>query len=271
MIARQFLLLIFCVQFVGCGSGAPGGESSPPPDIPPGPIGQLPSTTSRYVHFEGIWQGTATPDDGSTTTRAIMLVNGWGEIRVLLDDAQLIGWGQRTATEFEATLTGIKMAGETWSDGSRNTSFEYTGTFDENTSIEAVYSGDSDGGDLQIHRVTDAESSFLDAAYGTWALFDENLNIAATFNIEAFYRISGSHSNGCVFLGEIDDWSSHLSYDIYEIEVSGCPLADGIDVNGTYVGTAAIFDVADDGTDESGLIIALSNDENQLTYLLYRP
>ena len=83
-------------------------------------------------------------------------------------------------------------------------------------------------------------------------------------------RISGAHVNGCAYGGGAESWTSADSYDIWELVVTGCPEIAGVDINGTYSGSAAIIEIEDDGRDEMALVIGLSNEENQITQFLYR-
>lgn len=264
--------LIVAAQLIACGSGAK--SPSAPAAVTPSP-GPTPSGGIPWVHFEGVWQGTITPDNTMSSLPAIAIVNGWGELRLLADDAQFVGFGSRTDSELNGDLMGFRLPGSTWSDGTRVSPFTISGSIDEAGFIDAAYSGNADSGSIALAWESSNNSGDIDATNGTWVLFDDNLNPVATFDFivktEIAALIIGTHSNGCTFSGGADSWTSFTSYNISDLQISNCPLVSGINVNGGYSGTVAILDVADDGTNQLSLVLGLSNDEIQLTYFLYRP
>lgn len=209
-----------------------------------------------------------------TSSLAVIIVNGWGEFRLLTPDTQFVGYPRRTTADFEGELSGIRAVGTTWPDGSRVSLFDIAGTIDSNAFIDASYTGNNGGGTLALawsganlaRHVVDVE--------GRWELYDADRNIVATFSVtrsgDWTANIFGMHSNGCNYSGELESWTSMASYDIWDLNISGCPMLAGTDVNGSYVGSAALLDMPDDGTGSLALVMALSNDNTQLTLILSR-
>lgn len=269
-------ILMFLAALCGCTSESGGDISapldydsistsiSPPPPPPPG----------DNDNFEGIWQGVLTPDMSGNSAEAVVLVNSWGEFRMITDGAQFVGWPQRTGSSIAGTLTGIRVAGSTWSDGTRSTEFDLDGTISEDGFIEARYTGGGESGVIAV-AWGDYGVSQIDSIVGTWVRYDADENIVATFQFERrdmwIADIHGSHADGCTYLGETEAWTSRSSYDFGQFEASGCPLVGGLDLNGSYSGTGALIELVEDTSEEPALVIALSNDlERQITFLLYR-
>ena len=267
MNVRQIALLLITAQLVACKLD----RENPTPDPA---SGVTPSADSPFVHFEGVWQGTITPEDTMTSLPAIVIVNGWGEFRLLTDGVQFVGWPRRTVSELEGSLKGIRSPDSTWSDGTVVSSFTIYGSIEADNFIDATYAGNASSGSVALDWVSVTNSTDIDAIQGTWMLLDAHQNYVATFEFDvidiAEATITGAHSNGCTYSGAAESWTSFNSYDIWEIDVSNCPAVAGVDVNGRYSGTAALIDVVDDGTGELALVLGLSNSETQLTHYLYR-
>lgn len=227
-----------------------------------------------YVHFEGIWQGMVTPAETGTSLSAIVMVNGWGEFRLVADGMQLVGFPKRTASSVVGEITGITSVDTTWNSGSRIADFTLHGEISADNFISARYSGSSDNGTMAVAWATTHSPTRIESIEGLWVQHDQAENIVATVQIDVYdgwqARISGSRSNGCNYFGNIEAWTSELSYDVTPLEVSGCPPSNGIDVNGTYSGTSALIDIADDGSDELILAVALTNEVNQISLFLHR-
>lgn len=272
MLIKKIVLVMFAAQLIACRSGSTDRAAETIPDTL-----QTPSTSNNdpYVHFEGIWQGTITPDDTMTSGTAVALVNGWGEFRLLASEAQFVGFPRRTRSVLEGRLTGFRSPGVTWDNGARISQFTISGSIAGDEFIDAVFSGDAGSGSLGLAWVTVTYPTDISDINGTWALLDENQNHVATFNVDVTNeweaRINGAHSNGCIYSGAAESWTSVNSYDIWELSISNCPPIAGIELNGDYSGTAALIDSADDGTDELALVLALDNDQIQVTHFLYRP
>lgn len=272
MLVNRIVLLVVCAQLVACGSG----DTEPvTPTVTNNPAGPTPGSSNSFVHFEGVWQGTITPDDTMSSGMGIVFVNGWGEFRLLASDVQFIGFPRRTFSELQGNLTGLRSPGSEWSDGTRVSPFTISGAIDEDNFIDATYYGSAGSGSLALAWVSSTDSTNIGATNGMWVLFDDDQNYLATFEIEVTNEweatITGAHSNGCNYSGVAESWTSFNSYDISKFDISDCPLIAGIDANGEYSGTAARIDIADDGTGELALVLGLSNGQNQLTYFLYRP
>ena len=272
MITRFTVLFIALAQLVACDSRGAGGAALPAAQtdwVPTIIGGNDPS------HFEGIWQGTITPDDTNTTSGAILIVNGWGEFRLLSEGLQFVGAPRRTKTELSGELVGFRSSDTAWKDGSRVSAFEITGTIGDNEFIHAAYSGEADSGLLALSRVTDSSSSSISSLQGSWVMADDNENTVASFQMQTMNSLEasvyGSHANGCTYSGVAESWTSAVSYDIWELLVKGCSGTGGIAPNGTYSGSAVIIDIEDDGRAATALVVGLSNDQNQLTFILYRP
>ena len=262
--------LVFAI-LVACGSGepAPTSPSAAAAYDPPAPAG-----SGRLIHFEGVWQGSITPDGASTASPAIVIVNGWGEFRLLSDDVQFIGFLQRTQAGFNGDLLGIREAGATWRDGTRVSTFAVSGDFGVDESIEATYAGEAESGVISLAWVSSDESGSIENAGGMWAQLDDNRNPVAVFELHVRgdwdALVTGTDVNGCLYSGAMESWTSFRSYEIGELIVENCPLVGGVDINGVYQGSAVLIDVAGDNTDELAMVIGLSNGEAQLTHVLYR-
>ena len=269
---QKIALLLAAVQLAACNSGS--GDSNPA--VLSGSLsGPAPGTGSPPAHFEGNWQGTITPDDTKTSVDAVVIVNGWGELRLYAGDIQMVGWPRRIAGRLEGDVTGFRSPGSTWTDGSQISLLSIDGTIDKDEFINATYVGVGGSGTIALAHVTRQDSVKITAISGLWVQKDANQNNIASFDIEILggweAKITGTHANGCIYSGEAESWTSFNSYDIPKLEVSGCPLVNGVDINGTYVGSAALFDMPDDGTDELALVLGISSDDNQLTFVLYHP
>lgn len=244
---------------------------------PAGPTDEVANAVAppatNFVHFEGIWQGIVTPAASATSLPAIVMVNGWGEFRMVADGMQFVGFPRRTASGIAGEVKGITSAQATWNDGRRVNYFSLSGTISGDEFIDASYNGGADNGTLAVAWAATDQSSEIESIQGVWALYDENQNIVMTLQVDVYdlwqARMSGAHSNGCTYSGNIEAWTSEFSYDVVPFEVSGCPLAGDIDVNGTYWGTGALIDVDGDNSAERVLVIALSNEVNQLTFFLH--
>lgn len=272
MLLRTMTTLVLAAFLAACGSD---GSIPVTPVVaindPPPAAGD----SSPFMHFEGVWQGTIMPDDTMTSRPAILIVNGWGEFRLLTGDAQFVGFPHRTLSELEGELAGIQSPGSTWSDGSTVSAFTIDGAIDEDDFIDATYSGATGSGTMVLSPVLAIESSSIGAALGTWMLFDDDQNYVATFDFDVINQweaiVSGTHSNGCIYSGSVESWTSVNSYDVWALDVSNCPMVGGVDLNGEYAGSAVRIDVANDGSDELALVIGMSSEDIQLTYFLYRP
>lgn len=254
------------------------GACSPENPMPTRTTGRastdIAAPTSDYLHFEGIWQGVITPAASGTSRPAIAMVNGWGEFRLVAGSMQMVGFPKRTATDVAGEITGITSAETTWSDGSRIGAFTLNGEISADNFIRARYAGSKDSGTLDLASSIADQSTEIGSVQGVWVQYDEFDNIVATLQVDVYdgwaARISGSHSNGCRYLGNTEAWTSAQSYDVVPFEVSGCPPVNGIDVNGTYSGTGALIDVEGDSSNELILVVALSNEASQITFFLHK-
>jgi len=268
--------LLALAGLYGCKSN-PGGDTQSSAQTPPSsPEQQLPANSSQQlVGFEGIWQGIVTPDVSGTSSPALVMVNGWGELRLLTDERQFVGFPARTAKFVAGTLTGIRSAATTWHDGSVVSDFFLSGSIDDDAFIDATYSGSVESGTLQLSWAADrVVNTEIDEINGVWALYDDNQNIRATLQIGRYdqwqAQISGFHTNGCVYFGNTEAWTSFYSYDVVPFEISGCPNMGDTNINGTYSGTAALVDIDGDNSEDHVLVFALTNSANQLALFLHR-
>ena len=262
--------LLMLAYMVGCNTEAPGER-----ELATASISTTPVSTTNTVHFEGVWQGTMTSRLTNTSSSAITMVNGWGELRLLTDDIQFVGFPLRTATTVSGSVTGIRSAGTEWQDGSTTGIFSLKGEILEDEFIEATYEGGSDAGELALAWSAAIQDTSIGSIIGQWVQNDENGNILASLTIAGVgiveASIHGSHANGCTFSGRTEAWTSYYSYDVVPFEVSGCPLIEGVDLNGAYSGTAALIDLFGDESDKLVLVVALSNDDgHQISFYLHR-
>jgi hypothetical protein len=273
MPGKAFLVMVLAALLAACGSGGTGPATPVPAAVasaaPP------PDNGNQFVHFEGVWQGTLTSNDPKSSGPAILIVNGWGEFRLFTNDVQYVGFPHRTYSELEGDITGIRSPGSTWNHGTPFAHFQLRGSISEDNFIEATFAGGADSGSMSLAPITASDSGAIGNITGTWILYDELRNAIATFDLDGRGLLealaTGTHSNGCVFSGIIESWTSFNSYNTDGFELSGCPPVNGIEINGLYSGSAVKIDVADDGTDELALVLGLSNDVAQLTFSLYRP
>ena len=177
---------------------------------------------------------------------------------------------------FEATLTGITTDGSTWPDGSEIATFSFSGTRSADGAIEGSYAGAGDSGAVLLDKTTGPiGDSRVRAVEGMWVLRDASQNIIATYLISQNGQRSavfeGSHVNGCVFSGEIEDWSSMFVYDFDNLEISGCPIVDGTSMNGnfeSFSGLAAPIKINLAGTTGDFLAVVVSDDRRAITLIL---
>ena len=269
MSANKIALALALASLFGCGSGT-SDPASPPQNY----ASAVPTGSSQQVHFEGVWQGTLTPTGSDQESQAIAMINGWGEFRLTTGDTQFIGFPLRTKSQVSGSLEGIKQAGEEWSDGSRTAEFELSGSIDNNQTINAGYTGSVEIGTMTLAWPSGLDRATLAEIEGTWSLLDDLQNPTASYLIETISghtsRITGNHSNGCMYAGLLEIWTSYHFYNVERFELTNCPTGTGVNINGEYSGSAAIVNINSDGTDEEVLIIAISNDSNQITFHLHR-
>ena len=269
---RSILFALIVLYLGACGSGGTDGESLSSAGES---TTSSPGDGSGWVHFEGVWQGTVTSHDTRSSSTAIVIVNGWGEFRLVAADFQFVGFPGRTRTRLEGQVTGFRAAGTTWSDGTRTSEFIISGSIDTDNFIDATYFGAAGSGSLSLESIPAIDSASIGGVLGTWFLLDNDHGYSASFDFDREddwqASIRGTHVNGCNYLGSLESWTSINSYDVWELNIAGCPAIADIDLNGEYVGSAVLVDITDDGTDTLVLVLALSNRDNQLTYLLYRP
>ena len=265
----QIVSVIVVVSILGCTSG-----NDEPPVSEGGYQAAVPVIDTAPVHFEGIWQGTLTPSGQSIDLSAILIVNGWGEFRMVAGDSQFVGFPTRGGSTLAGDLTGMKPAGSAWSDGSRVSDFLVDGTINKDQFIDARYVGTVESGDMALTWSKDAGEATPADIDGLWQLENENGNPVASFLIEesgfVTSRINGNHENGCLYAGIADAWTSYRSFDIVPMRIKDCPVVDGININGEYYGSAALVDDPDGESDEQQLVFALSNEENQMHFFLHR-
>ena len=254
----------------GCGGSSPEASQDRHIDTAPSPPGPLPLTPK-----EGVWLGTMTSDITSKTVDVIGLGNGWGELLLLTETGQLIGFPTEENREITGDFTAIAATGTTWLNGERIAKVSVLGTVSAPFDIEAGYEGGGDQGTLSLILLPSSQKdTYVEQVAGVWSNRDEQQNIVATFLIQAqsslVAQLTGSHANGCTYLGEIESWTSQYVYDIGSLTLAGCPLIQGLEVNGEYAGSGALVDVPGDGSDELKLVIGLSNDEFQYNLVLDR-
>ncbi len=262
---RYIMTVFLALGVAACGNGGQTprtGVELPPPEI-------LPAT---WTHFEGVWQGTLSRDD-KVVENVIALANGWGETRILLNKGQLVGFLSVSRGSVSGTITAIASVGARWRDQSRIADMVVEGTYFVNRQLDIRFAGGGESGRLELKPVAGSSTWRTPAdVEGQWVLRDGNQNIIASFLVESRDELTagftGSHVNGCMLAGTIGSWTSVFSYDLSSIEVSGCPLYVEGDVNGTYIGTGASFDLGFDEIDDERFVIALSNSEYELTLLL---
>ncbi|MDX1508296.1 MAG: hypothetical protein R3358_08455, partial [Woeseiaceae bacterium] len=170
MAAIPCALAVLC----GCSGGAPGNETTGSPSG-----ASSTSASEETVHFEGNWVGTLTSDQEQHSSTAILLVNGWGEFRLIADGMQFVGWPRRTETSLAGTVTGIRAAGTSWNDGSTSGIFDIGGTITGNDLIDGTYLGAGDNGVFTLTWVAGDESRG-EAIAGSWVQYDANENIVAS-------------------------------------------------------------------------------------------
>ena len=247
----------------GCTSDSTGVMQTPDP-VPPPPPSSAPPPDEQNMHIEGVWQGTLTSTTDNQSYPAYLMIDGWSWSVVLTESFVLVGpLSASTSSTIGGSLSGIRMPGTTWRDGSTVDYFNVSGTISDDHYVEADYQSSVDKGIMALSWAEqDVHSSLGFTTVGLWGLYDSDENILATLGFEGIgsyrVRVSGSHVNGCTYAGEAESWTSLHSFNFENFEVSNCPVSDGIDINGVYVGTGAIFK-AYDPSGQDLFAIALHN------------
>lgn len=208
------------------------------------------------------------------TFDVIGLINGWGEMRLLMDNGHLIGFPTAIGTAFTADLIGITAVGFTWPDNSTTAEFSLGGTYSPDRSISANYSGAGEDATISLtYDPISERGSRIGTAAGTWVQWNNSQNIAATFTVSNTGphsgRIDGTDVDGCVYSGELDTWTSEANvYDVPSVTVSNCPVVGGIDLNGDYAGSGVVTDNVTGSNQNDIFIIGVASETQIITVAL---
>jgi hypothetical protein len=197
---------------------------------------------------EGVWRGNIISDGETGSREVIGLIDGWGRLRLLTDQAQYVGGIYRasdlTTTTIRSTqLVGIAQAGFSWPDGSAVADFSLSGTMSP-SKIQASYTGSADSGRIELAFDTSSDRQFsVRKADGLWVLRDEWQNIAATFEITSG-SIYGSDTEGCVYDGRIvrDVMGTSVYLFGVDLNIANCAPVEGRGRNGDYGGHGGLTD-----------------------------
>lgn len=264
----RWSLLLACqlsLVIAGCGGDYSGTSTRPPANAPP-PVARGPLPQEA-------WAGHVTSNRGASVG-AFATLNGWGELRLVTDRGQWIGFLSETRGPFDLSMNAVATSGSAWPGGETVTNYSISGEIGPGFSLNGHYEGPLHRGSFFLDVMTLSwESDAVWPLEGQWMLRDENQNIVATFTIstvnESIASIAGNDINGCVYDGEVDAWTSLLVYDIF-VSVANCPSGGLSGFNGNYDGTGIWLPESIDATDPEQLLLAVSNDVSAMSLRLER-
>lgn len=243
----NLLLTAVAILVVACGSDSQNSTPGPGANALPG----------------GIWVGQiVAPGD---VQPVLAVSTDAGDFRVLDVTTGAQFAGTMTVTGNSGTGTGFAWAadGTTWDDGSGLTSLEITANVTERTQISGDWtagSGETGTLTLAYDDVHARPSSFASLA-STWFFTDGTYSLI--LSIDSNGDITGSDSDGCVFVGS--SFIPDAAFNTYEltIDLSSCSA-----LNGRYGGLAFLTDSV---ATEDTLVVGLDDGTNSVVVALNRP
>ena len=218
IIVKKYFILFALILIQGCSSG--GGDSTP--------ATTLPTTNADPT---GVWEGTVT-ENGVGTFDLTGIVVG-NQLRFISDTAGVIYVGtiSVSGTSFTATTTSYAIGGTVFATsnltGTVGTKSTISGTFSSSTGSTGSFS-------LTYDTVTDKGSS-LAITDGNWT--ETSGGSTTTVSIDSTGLLTGSDTDGCVYLGSVSIIDSSSNIYNLSFSASSCGL-----FNGTYAGYAVISD-----------------------------
>lgn len=215
MLKWVLLSLFFAIILVSC-SGGGGGDGAAEP-----------STPTINQSAAGIWQGASYSSTSGTAVNLIGIISENGSGRFLASNgAQYNGAVSITGDNLSSAVTGYAPLGYVFLNGTTLSLFTISGTVAQKNSINAIYTGGGDVGNITLTYDESYERpSSLALLDGTWFLSSDGIsyNISIGDGI-----ITGSTSTGCGFSGnaEIID-PAYNCYDI-NLVVNSCGALNGI-------------------------------------------
>lgn len=214
---KKYLILLALILIQGCSSG--GGDSTT--TIPP-----------VAVDATGVWEGTFTENGAGTYDLTGIIVGN--QLRFISDSAGVIYAGTISVagTNFTATTTSYAIGGTAFSTanltGTVSTKSTLSGTFTSTTGATGSFS-------LTYDTVTDKGSS-LAVTDGNWT--ETSGGSTSTISIDSTGALTGSDTDGCVYLGTVSIINSSVNIYNLSISASSCGV-----YNGTYAGYIVIGDM----------------------------
>ena len=215
----------------------------PPPQPPPTPPPDPPPPAPSAAALAGYWKGEVTDERNDSPRPGLAFVDGDGRTHVVVleeDADDFLVYGEVCC---EAKVEA-EFAGE-----------RYLKTDDESAEIKAELASGRMTGEFEF-RNRDYDFSFApDAAYSqtltaqdlagvytriTPQLFGQQ---TLTITIDANGRLTGSHSNGCVFNGTatIPDTARNMARFAVEIDSCGSQVSSSRRWNGAYTGLGVLL------------------------------
>jgi hypothetical protein len=228
------------------GSPPPQPPPQPPPDPPPDPTPQPPPEpppAATAAALAGYWKGQVTSERSESPRPGLAFVDGEGRTHVVVLEEEgddFLVYGEVCC---EATVEA-EFGGE-----------RYLKTDDESAEIRAELASGRLAGELGFRKREYAFSFAPDAAYSQALTVQELAGVytriipqlfgqqTLTITIDANGRLTGAHSNGCVFNGTatIPDATRNMVRFAVEIDSCGSQFSSSRRWNGAYTGLGLLL------------------------------
>ncbi|MBT8088936.1 MAG: hypothetical protein KJO01_01880 [Gammaproteobacteria bacterium] len=242
---------LFAFLIPGCGGG--GGDAV--------------TVTQPIVNANGggIWVGQTTDDSQPGVTQDFVgVTTDSGEFRFLSLDTfgQFIGTFTVSGNAASGTGLGWAPIGFTWTDGTVLTSVSITATVTERQQFNGSWStGTSESGTFTFaYSDTHQRTSSFSKLSANWFYTDGLYSV--TISIDQNGSISGSDTDGCVYVGDASIPDASVNTYAFDVTVMSCgPF------NGMYAGLAVLDD---DTVQDDTLILSIDNGQVAIVLVMAR-
>ena len=247
------LFFVLALSFTACGGGGDNGSA----------ITSNTTFAKRSQSPAGLWQGTTHSSVTNNTYSLVGIISENHTTRFISSaNGQYKGVISVNGDAVTSTMTGFAPLGYVFPDGTQVSTLNVSGTLQEKSKIDAVYTGAGDIGSITLSYdpVYDRASN-LSLTAGTWK--SSSSGIVYTVAIDNAGTITGNTSSGCVFSGNVSIIDS--AYNCYDVTltVSSCGILNGSYYNG-------LATIGDSISTNDTLITGLSNLTASITLSLAR-
>lgn len=213
----------------------------------------------------GIWVGQATDDSQPGVTQDFVgVTTNSGEFRFLSLDTfgQFIGTFTVSGNAASGTGLGWAPIGFTWTDGSVLTSVSITAMVTERQQFNGSWStGTNESGTFTFaYSDTHQRTSSFSKLSANW--FYTNGLYSITISIDQNGSISGSDTDGCMYVGNASIPDASVNTYAFDVTVMSCGL-----LNGMYAGLAVLDD---DTVQDDTLILSIDNGQVAVVLVMNR-